>query len=1117
MSPHSELALQKFMHDKSISLMAVQETGNWKPVDGFFTNQKIIRNKYINDQAGVAIVVDKNLNPEHLDTIEDDMIDAVWCQLKLKNRNVIVGSVYTKPSNNTDGLKQLLCHIKKVLLYKEAHNFSSVIVYGDFNARSTEWGDHAANKRGEMLEKFLQEESVTLCSPFEQTFSCTNGGSVIDLVLASGPIIDHFGHQWLEKEAELFTGAPARGHYPVLHQVVGPFVNSNVKTKCTDWKSADWSAWSNEIEDNVKLLNDGETKSRDGLDLWTSFLAILGEATRKNIPAKIVSVHSKPFWTKKLTELLETLVEVRKKHDRRSTPNNKICLDKEKDNFKAELTKAKNEWIRKRTESLNIKDSSVFWKKYKKIFGANQDNHIGNLISGNTLFTDDSDKETLMYETYFTGKHLLNQEMDTKHSEQMELEYKKIMEANCSENVNKSASPDNELNAEVTVMEIAEALEKQKVNDKCSDFNNIHPLALKKLGAGAISTLQAIFNWSLEHETWVWDTSFITFIRKQNKATYSKPDSYRPLSITSYIGKIFERILDKRMRTFVQMEGGFDVDQEGFIQGRSTTRYMFRLLANLTEIKRQKLACMILFIDFEKAYDSVHLPTLIVKLRKYGVCGKLLGLLHNMLFQRKVCIKVNKFLGKMRSCINFGLPQGSVIAPLLFILYISDMTDEMPYWLKKWMSCYKFADDGTFLITNENMHKCYRLTQRLCNDLAKWCKKNKLVINCDINKTEAVILKTGNKTSLHLPPELYINNIKIRYVKSTKVLGLILDEDLNFNMHAKEKYKECKKKWGLLTRSTNRNHGLNTYSLSLLLKVTVLTKLFYATPIWLQRNLSQFKGFWNSIIMKLTGATLNPHRSLSEIALHLPPLEVQAEILTAKFLSKVLTTGDTLTSVLLQIDGSLNREFYHQLTALKRFILWGDQTHQFSRLRNIELCDYRNMDLLHYSISTISQYQQYVWFENTVKHCMNSGSSTDNKVINIIDHIKSNGILLNQANSIIAHSTTKKEDSFILDYIHGNSLIFGKCRRNAFQEENCCYFCDYDDDSAEHQLFYCDELQDNAHVDFLAQFEAPTYLNSIIASKSKDFQPQKLFIDRVKDLIMKHDDMENSYSAWCVS
>ena len=83
-----------------------------------------------------------------------------------------------------------------------------------------------------------------------------------------------------------------------------------------------------------------------------------------------------------------------------------------------------------------------------------------------------------------------------------------------------------------------------------------------------------------------------------------------------------ERIKDSRLRIFFLGTGQIDDDQEGFLNGRSTSRYLFRLLANLNEVKRKRMACLILFIDFSKAFDSVHIPSLIVKLEKMGVRGK---------------------------------------------------------------------------------------------------------------------------------------------------------------------------------------------------------------------------------------------------------------------------------------------------------------------------------------------------------------------------------------------------------------------------------------------------------------------------------------------------------------
>ena len=276
-------------------------------------------------------------------------------------------------------------------------------------------------------------------------------------------------------------------------------------------------------------------------------------------------------------------------------------------------------------------------------------------------------------------------------------------------------------------------------------------------------------------------------------------------------------------------------------------------------------------------------------------------------------------------------------SPLLFIIYISDMANNTPRLVKAKMGLYKFADDGTVMICAPNMIICHELMQMYCDHLYRWCIENKLVPNCDVNKTEAIILQTGNTAygTDTLPPKLQIGTKSIAYVQQTKALGLWIDDKLSFQHHAEEKLKVCNQSWGNLTKSTNRNQGLNVRSLTLLLKTVVLTKLHYVSPLWLYSNINTFTAFWNNVIMKCSGAMLNPHRELTELALHLPPLQIQLDMLTVKFLCKCMTTGDFISSLVLQVEGSQS-QFLPQLSALKEYLAWKKSSRS---IREIELSD----------------------------------------------------------------------------------------------------------------------------------------------------------------------------------
>ena len=128
-------------------------------------------------------------------------------------------------------------------------------------------------------------------------------------------------------------------------------------------------------------------------------------------------------------------------------------------------------------------------------------------------------------------------------------------------------SDDDMLNEEITCEEINYAIERQETTDKSCDPDGFHPSVLHKLGPCALKVLQLIFNWSLNNGIWIWNLSQVTFMRKVGKSTYTKAASYRPLSMSSYFGKILERILDSRLRNFISLQEKLDDEQEGFITG----------------------------------------------------------------------------------------------------------------------------------------------------------------------------------------------------------------------------------------------------------------------------------------------------------------------------------------------------------------------------------------------------------------------------------------------------------------------------------------------------------------------------------------------------------------------
>ena len=251
---------------------------------------------------------------------------------------------------------------------------------------------------------------------------------------------------------------------------------------------------------------------------------------------------------------------------------------------------------------------------------------------------------------------------------------------------------------------------------------------------------------------------------------------------------------------------------------------------------------------------------------------------------------------------------------------------------------------------------------------------------------------------------------------------------------------------------------------------------------------------------------LNPHRELTEIALHLPPLEVQLQMLSVKFMAKCLTSDDFMSSVLLQAEGSLQNQFQDQLSAIKTFIAWKRDPSRI-RSRQVDLLEPSTQTLAHYSKAEIREFEMYSWTERN-KHrtqMRKTSSETDETVLELMNTMQCQSLSLNKDNFLFNYNTTKAEDSYLLDYIHGNSFLFANTRGNLLGEENKCSFCQENFDNRQHQLLECKEVQDDSHRVFDKCIKNhKKYLLEVLSSNKSEGK-QVAFINRVRFLKGQHE------------
>ena len=346
---------------------------------------------------------------------------------------------------------------------------------------------------------------------------------------------------------------------------------------------------------------------------------------------------------------------------------------------------------------------------------------------------------------------------------------------------------------------------------------------------------------------------------------------YRPISITSYLGKILEKILVRRLESYLYGEEIVDPSQEGFTKARNSVRYLNRLNLNIRKDLEKKRTVACLFLDFEKAFDSVWKKGLIVKLIRVGIQGNFLKLIDSFLNSRKVRLHINDFVGGLRDCLEVGLPQGSALSPILFKFFIMDLGKDLE--ANKLIEVYKFADDGTFRVSGQLWLDCRKLMDDVMSSLDNWCKQWRLVINCKVDKTEIVVFTPKGVQNHTLPNNVEMGDKKIRIVQKSKVLGLIIDSNLSYEEHSKEIARQLNNRWVNICRHSNHNWGFNQKVLVRLLKTIFLSKLYYAGHVWLNdKNVLEIKKLWYKVTKAAVGAVFNIKQALAEVILGLPPM-----------------------------------------------------------------------------------------------------------------------------------------------------------------------------------------------------------------------------------------------------
>ena len=273
----------------------------------------------------------------------------------------------------------------------------------------------------------------------------------------------------------------------------------------------------------------------------------------------------------------------------------------------------------------------------------------------------------------------------------------------------------------------------------------------------------------------------------QKKGSCNNPSNYRPISILSVFSKIFEKLMHQRLYKFLESFEILYPLQFGFREKHSTSHALLSLTESIKQsIDSGKVGCGI-FLDLQKAFDTVNHKILLDKLEHYGIRGNALKWFQSYLSGRTQYVTVNGHVSDPLP-ITCGVPQGSVLGPLLFLIYVNDLPN-----VSKVMQFYLFADDTSIYFDSDNLFNLQKIVNRELKKVRKWLEANRLALNID--KTNYVIF--------HSPT----NNVRIKLgskpisrVNSIKYLGVLIDSTLSWKPHIVELSKKLARTSGIFTK-----------------------------------------------------------------------------------------------------------------------------------------------------------------------------------------------------------------------------------------------------------------------------------------------------------------------------
>lgn len=754
-----------------------------------FNNYTSIRNDRTNSikGGGTAILVKKNIKFEILDVQNlNSLFNSTIIKIFSYQTPIIAASIYCNKILNPSDITII------------SNLGDKVIIAGDYNAKSPNWYCNTYNRNGLILENYLDNNSnLTLNHPNTSTRISSNilqSDSIIDLMITKNI-------QYIKPP--ITTDTFSSDHLPIIASISFlPFFELVPIKVIRNYTLANWISFKQKL--NLSINHQIQIISIDTLEIAVENLT---SSIQQSINTEIPLVKIKPY---KISKTVSDLID-RKKNLIKIWRHHRLPFIKTEINYLSKTISKQifleyNDLFTKRLEKCNNNLRNIH-----KVIKSHSSSKIllpPFLQNGHTINNPKTKVEII-------AKYFYNIHNSIDHRQQTNNPTKDI------DAFLKAYQPLP--NTTHTSPKKLKNIIKFLPNNRAPGHDGIPNIVLKNLTNKALILLTKIVNacFNLGHFPTKWKLAKVFPIPKPGKKL-EDPSNYRPISLLSCIAKVVEKVLLNKINEYIEQKNIIPNFQFGFRLDHSTTDALIRFNEHLAIAKNKKYHTIAIFLDIEKAFDTVWHDKLIQKLTLLKFQPNVIKLIHSYLKDRQFYVKIDSDKSNEYT-INAGVPQGSLLSPTLYNIY----THDIPVDPNTNMSIY--ADDTAIYASGANPKCVSRRIQTHLDRLSQYFIDNKIKINHD--KSSYIIftnkLKFGKKTN---PIAMSLNNCPLIKQKEITYLGLTYTSKLSWNKHFDKLNKKTLGTICKLKHFLNNNSPINTKNKLNIYKLYIRPLNTYAMP-----------------------------------------------------------------------------------------------------------------------------------------------------------------------------------------------------------------------------------------------------------------------------------------------